>query len=151
MGLAMQQLRGPLVVSSLLASPAFADGLTVQKDYSFHPESTAKRDTACIMAFAAHVAPEFRGLTSLRLSMPTMAATQSGALATYPSVTYGRVYGDVWGSLSCVFSQTSDTPTDVSVSFGGEGLGGFEKRGRIAKSNDPADWTVTSFSTQVRP
>lgn len=134
-----------------LASPVFADGFSIEKAYSFHQQDHVQKDAACVSAFADNITPEFRGLTGLQLMAPTIVGTSLGALATYPNVTFLSSYGDAQGTISCVFSKTHKTPTDISVSFVGSGLGGFEKRGRIASSSDPADWKVTSFSSQVNP
>ena len=147
----MKHIIAPTAAICLSAGMAFGAQISVEKTYSFHEETHAKRDMACIAAVRDHIAPEFRGLTGLRLDAPTLTETRLGALATYPGAVFLSIYEDTEDTISCVFSNADDVLTDVIVSFNGLGLGGFEKRGRIAPSSDPADWKVASYSKQIAP
>lgn len=141
----------PIIALGLLASTALADGLSIEKTYRIYAQDRSKKDAACLSAFTNNIAPEFRGLTGLQLSGTNIHSIRSGTLATYANATFLSVYGDEQGTINCIFSKTRETPTDVSVTFNGEGLAGFEKRGRISQSSDPADWKVAGFSSSVAP
>ena len=110
----MKQRVIAIIAFCLLASAAISDEFNVEKTYSFHHQDFLKKDVACISAFADKVVPEFRGLAGLRLAGPTITDTSSGALATYPNATFLSAYGDVQGTISCVFSKTREKPTDIS-------------------------------------
>lgn len=139
------------VVAALVGFASYADDFSVERSYSLYlPEFIAK-DDACVSAFTTTIAPQFRGLSRVDLSASNIVETTSGFLATYIDVQFRSAFGDAVGSINCVFAANSNGVTDVSVTFSGSGLGGFEKRGLSSPSEDPADWKATSVSAQLRP
>ncbi|MEP3844534.1 MAG: hypothetical protein ABJM43_04235 [Paracoccaceae bacterium] len=133
----------------LFGSVASAGSLEIVRSYTYSDDDFAVKDVACINAVEQHIAPNFRGLRALTIQSGNIFETSSGAAAIYPEVIFAGDYGDVRGSINCLFDLDTNGITDVAVTFKGLGLGGFEPRGRTSPSSDPADWKVTSFSSQL--
>ncbi|WP_166416054.1 hypothetical protein [Cochlodiniinecator piscidefendens] len=137
------------IFATFIATPSIAEEFSIDRSYTYYQQDLLTKDAACIAAFREVIVPNFRGLNGIELSANSIVDTTFGALATYTDVNFRSVYGDSVGSISCAFAADLSTVTDVGVSFTGAGLGGFERRGQTSPSSDPADWKVTSFSSQI--
>ncbi len=133
------------------AACAPAEELLVQRSYAYSDEAFLLKDSACLTAFESEVVPSFRGLHTVVLQSSNIFDTTDGAIAVYSNANFKGDYGNAEGSISCIFAANKITVTDVAVTFFGSGLGGFERRGRTSPSDDPADWKVSGFSTQILP
>lgn len=128
------------------SSHAGADPVTVSKSYSYSHPTFAAQDSACISSFMVQISPRFRGLLGISLGSNSIIETQSGALATYAGVEFESLYGNVKGTINCVFAANRQTVTDVAVVFEGRGLGGDEKHPLKADPNDPASWRAKTLA-----
>ena len=141
----MKRLLISMTLFFVLLNNALADEVTIEKSYTIFSNDHRAKEKACIRALREQIVPEFRDLELIKLSAPIIIEK----LATYPTSSFHGPHGDAEGVVSCLFDTSAGHVTDISVSFVGKGLGGFEKRGRVSSSKDPADWKVISYSVEI--
>lgn len=140
-----------LFAAAFCASSAFADTVTVKRDYSLRAANWKARDEACVSAFQKAIFPQYEGLRRVRLTrMVTFLETSTVVVGTWPDVQFHSRYGDTAGVLTCVLDRRGRKATDVGVVFSGAGLAGF-LRHPLAAMTEASKRLNQSFSTSLLP
>ena len=135
----------------LLGSSAFGEGLKIEQAYSMTPTLEKAQNTSCLKALARQIAVQFEGLHGVQLQSPAVVYEVADTFTqfVFAGSVFQSKYGDVRGTLICIFKSDQTRVSEISATFEGRGLAGFKKHILAESIKDPAKRRVLSYSCQT--
>ncbi len=133
-----------------ICTPVFAATFDLSRNYTLLAPPFTYQDKACLLALEEAVVPVFVGLNGAVLEGPSFARISNDryTLLTYAGVLFQSKFGDVRGTLNCVFESNENKVATISVTFEARGLAGFRKHPLAKTLNDPSKQRTTGYSKE---
>lgn len=135
----------------LLLSPSLLFAFTVKRNYNLTAPKFTKLDQKCLRALKKEIVPAFVGLSGVDTEQSPSFFLGDGrrdTIHTYAGMNFKSDYGNVRGTLNCVFDANSNRVSVVTVTFEGRGLAGFKKHPMARTLNDPSKQRALSYSAE---
>ena len=141
----------PGTLLALVLALCGTPGLAQEQSYSWTDPTLQAMDAACLSSSKTPLQSDFDGSAGLENQMPQYwsDAMPGVAIFIYPHTKFLSSFGEVDGSITCLFDVQKQAVVNIGFQFDGKGLASY-KKSPLAKLNMPPEQlAVTFFATSL--